>query len=123
MDRPFPLVDVLATILILAVLVVVSMSFSLSSLVDLCSLSTPVLLAVIDETNGTCLLSECCRLLMRSRKETFGLIDELAIGPGIEVGIKPAIRLVVVFVVAFRELNIAFDETESLIVVTAGCVD
>lgn len=57
---------------------------------------------------------------MRSRNDTFGfVVDPLATGAG--AGIKPAKTLVVVFADAFKELNIEFDATASLIVVTAVC--
>lgn len=122
-DFPFPLPDVLAVMLLLVVLGMVSISFSLSSLVALCSFSTHVAIellgAIAIVNDGGCLLSECCRLRIRSRNDTFGLVT-LAIDPVIEAGIKPAITLD-----AFKELNIAFDATVSLIVVTAGpdCAD
>lgn len=122
MDFPLLLPDGPAIALVLAMLVADSMSFSLSSLVDLCPLSTQVnieLLAVTVDVNGGCLASECCKLLIRSRNDTFGLDDAPAAAPSID-GNRPAIRLVVVFVVAFKELNIEFDATASLIVVTAG---
>lgn len=119
-NLPFPPVDVLAIILLLVVLGV-SMSFSLSSLDDLNSFSMhDGLLIVIADTCGTCLASECCKLLMRSLNETFGLVDALAIGPGTDDGIKPAMTPAVVFVVALKELSIVFDATVSHIVVTAG---
>lgn len=126
MDFPLPLPDVPAIELVIVVLGPVSMSFSLSSLVDLCSLSTQVdieLLAVIVDGNDACLASECCKLLIRSRNDTFGLTGALCVGAAAnDDGIKPAIKLVVVLVVAFKELNIEFDATASLIVVTAGIV-
>lgn len=111
-DIRFDVVDVDALLLA----AVVCNNCSLSSLSLLISLLTVFDDWLLDNciTDDCLLPSECCKLLMRSRNDTFGL-DGIALALD---AIRLATTLVVVFADAFNVPIMVLAATESLIVGT-----